>query len=35
MFGLAWFSYKEGKESFEKSSNAPTCCGIAKAIGYL
>ena len=27
MLGLAWFSYKEGKESFEKSNDAAACCG--------
>lgn len=26
MIGLAWFSYKEGKESFEKAKGAMTCC---------
>lgn len=27
MLGLAWFSFKEGQESFEKSKDAATCCG--------
>lgn len=27
MLGLSWFSYKEGKESFEKAKDAATCCG--------
>jgi divalent metal cation (Fe/Co/Zn/Cd) transporter len=27
MLGLAWFSFKEGKESFEKSNDAAACCG--------
>jgi divalent metal cation (Fe/Co/Zn/Cd) transporter len=27
MLGLAWFSYKEGQESFEKSRDAAACCG--------
>jgi len=27
LLGLAWFSFKEGQESFEKSRDAATCCG--------
>lgn len=27
MLGLAWFSFKEGRESFEKSKDLATCCG--------
>lgn len=27
LLGLAWFSFKEGQESFEKSKDAMTCCG--------
>ena len=27
MLGLAWFSFKEGRESFEKSEDKATCCG--------
>ena len=27
LLGLAWFSFKEGQESFEKSKDAVTCCG--------
>ncbi|MBD2705782.1 cation transporter [Spirosoma sp. BT702] len=27
MMGLAWFSFKEGQESFEKAKGAVTCCG--------
>jgi len=27
MLGLAWFSFKEGQESFEKSKDVATCCG--------
>jgi divalent metal cation (Fe/Co/Zn/Cd) transporter len=26
MVGLAWFAYKEGKESFEKAKGVTTCC---------
>ena len=26
MLGLAWFAYKEGKESFDKATGAATCC---------
>jgi len=26
MLGLAWFSFKEGKESFEKAEDAAACC---------
>lgn len=26
LLGLAWFSFKEGQESFEKSRDAATCC---------
>ncbi len=26
LMGLAWFSYQEGKESFEKSNGAECCC---------
>jgi divalent metal cation (Fe/Co/Zn/Cd) transporter len=27
LLGLAWFSFKEGQESFEKARSADTCCG--------
>lgn len=27
MLGLAWFSFKEGEESFAKSKDAAACCG--------
>jgi divalent metal cation (Fe/Co/Zn/Cd) transporter len=27
LLGLAWFSFKEGQESFEKSRDAAACCG--------
>jgi len=27
MLGLAWFSFREGRESFEKARGAATCCG--------
>lgn len=27
MLGLAWFSFKEGQESFEKSKDTAACCG--------
>lgn len=27
LLGLAWFSFKEGQESFEKSKDTATCCG--------
>jgi divalent metal cation (Fe/Co/Zn/Cd) transporter len=27
LLGLAWFSFKEGQESFEKSKDAAACCG--------
>ncbi|GAB3044673.1 MULTISPECIES: cation transporter [unclassified Spirosoma] len=27
MLGLAWFSFKEGQESFEKSNDVAACCG--------
>lgn len=26
MLGLAWFAYREGKESFEKAKSATACC---------
>ena len=27
MLGLAWFSYREGRESFGKANDAAACCG--------